>query len=353
MKFQILIPFSIYLQHALAGVIHGERSLKSLPLPNKLIHQFPLPTWIESVAVRPNDNLLLTHLTSPSLSSLDPSSTVPELVYTFPNATGVFGITEVLPDVFVTIAGIFDLATATSTPGTSSIWIVDYTSKSVGAAQPKITKLLDLKEANFLNGITPLPSQPGTVLIADSILGLVWKLNIFTKKYSIVIKDLVELAPVASASPQIGINGLHVSKDNKQLYWTNSNTKSLYRASITSSGNLISGASSKIEILATDKVFFDDFALDEGRGLAFAATNLGNTVVAVDISGKNKGKAVTVVGSIGDLTVAGDTALAFGRGAKDRHVLYVVTGGALAAPVNGTIVEGGKIVAVNTKGFSL
>jgi hypothetical protein len=32
-------------------------------------------------------------------------------------------------------------------------------------------------------------------------------------------------------------------------------------------------------------------------------------------------------------------------------VLYITTTGALAAPVNGTVIEGGKVVAVDTRGF--
>jgi hypothetical protein len=59
-------------------------------------------------------------------------------------------------------------------------------------------------------------------------------------------------------------------------------------------------------------------------------------------------KVVTVDGFQYQLTVAGDTACHFGRRQTDRKTLYVVTDGGLADPVNGTVVEGGKAIALDT-----
>ena len=49
----------------------------------------------------------------------------------------------------------------------------------------------------------------------------------------------------------------------------------------------------------------------------------------------------SVVGSTTSMTVAGNTSIGIGG-----DVLYVTTDGGMAAPVNGTIVEAGKIVAI-------
>lgn len=62
----------------------------------------------------------------------------------------------------------------------------------------------------------------------------------------------------------------------------------------------------------------------------WVATNPGNTVVAV----RPDGSTIVVV--------------AFGRTWKDRDILYVVTGGGLAGPVNGTLTEGGELIAIGT-----
>ena len=54
---------------------------------------------------------------------------------------------------------------------------------------------------------------------------------------------------------------------------------------------------------------------------------------------------VVVAGSVGEGTVAGDTAAAFGRTAQDADTLYVVTSGSPKTPA---LTEGGKVVAVDT-----
>lgn len=51
------------------------------------------------------------------------------------------------------------------------------------------------------------------------------------------------------------------------------------------------------------------------------------------------------------MTLAGSVAPAFGTLPRDTDTLYVATSGGMVFPINGTIVEGGKIVAVDTKGF--
>jgi hypothetical protein len=52
-----------------------------------------------------------------------------------------------------------------------------------------------------------------------------------------------------------------------------------------------------------------------------------------------------------EMSVAGCTAAAFGRSKKDGKTLYVTTSGGQAVPVNGTVTEGGKVVAIDTSGY--
>ncbi len=47
-----------------------------------------------------------------------------------------------------------------------------------------------------------------------------------------------------------------------------------------------------------------------------------------------------IAGNTNSNLLAGDTAAAFGRTALDQSILYVVTNGGIAAPVNGTYIEG-------------
>jgi hypothetical protein len=54
-----------------------------------------------------------------------------------------------------------------------------------------------------------------------------------------------------------------------------------------------------------------------------------------------------------ELILARDTSCAIGRGKGDTKILYVATNGGIANPVNGILVEGGKVVAIDTRGFSI
>lgn len=308
----------------------------SLPLPSKTLFQFGSDTWIENVAVRSNNDLLLTLLSTPDLYTLTPSSPAPaKLLHTFTNSTGLLGITETTPDTFVLIAGNFTLATTTSTPHSYSLHSVSFPPSG-----PLSIKLLSaLPEALFLNGITTLPWSPTVVLIADSLLGAVWRYDTQSLKYSIAIQ-IPEMAPNPHGSIDIGINGLHIC--GSHLYFTNS-FNGLYRIAITPAGATVPGA--KAELLGTAG-FMDDFAIDE-RGNAWVMTNTLDSVVVFAADGREE----TVLGTNSSLTVAGDTAGVFGRGEVGGGRLYVVTGGGLAAPVNGTVVEGAKVVEVNVGGF--
>jgi hypothetical protein len=82
------------------------------------VWQFPNNTWPENLAVRASGQLLVTLLSIPELYQVDPTGAQQaQLIYHFPNATGLTGITEVEKDVFVVISGNFSLATFSSTPG--------------------------------------------------------------------------------------------------------------------------------------------------------------------------------------------------------------------------------------------
>ncbi|KAJ4126943.1 hypothetical protein NW754_002213 [Fusarium falciforme] len=311
----------------------------NLPLPSRAVYQFSNPNWIENIAVRSNGDLLLTMLTTPELYQLreaqGPSPQL-ELVHSFDSLTGLMGIAETTQDTFIVAGGNFS-SPGVGVPGTFSVWEI-----KVCGRRPEVSKVVDIPEAVFLNGVVANSLIMDEVLIADSSLGKVFKVNVKEKKYQVAI-ELPEMAPPANAAIQLGINGVHIQ--NGFLYWTNTLLDTLFRVQINKNGIVAVGA--KVETVATTTSSLDDFALDR-KGTSWVTTNGNNSVLAISPNGKS----VVVAGSISELTVAGATAAAFGRTPKDRDILYVVTSGALAAPVNGTITEGGKIVAINTKDFA-
>lgn len=118
----------------------------------------------------------------------------------------------------------------------------------------------------------------------------------------------------------------------------------MYRVQVQRDGSLRKGAKAQ-KVAAINATFVDDFAIGSD-GTLWVTTNSDNRLFAARLFGKS----LVVLGDTSELTLAGATAAAFGRGA-DRHILYVVTSGGLRAPINGTQSEGGKAVAVDTRGL--
>jgi hypothetical protein len=154
-----------------------------------VIHQFPIPTWIENLAVSSNGQILATLLTTPELYLIDPTTSppTPTLVYKFLNIAATTGIIEIGHDIFAICTGDFEAATIKNTPGSYSVWEVDM-SKFDESSEAGVKKVVDIKESGLLNGMTLLSAENKEVLIADSEVGCVWKVNMGSGEYKMVIQ---------------------------------------------------------------------------------------------------------------------------------------------------------------------
>ncbi|KAK0123748.1 hypothetical protein ONS95_008755 [Cadophora gregata] len=290
-------------------------------LPTKTIHQFPLPTWIENLAIRSNGTMLVTLLTTPELYLIDPQKPSPSnatLIAKLPDVLGLTGIIEVQPDIFHIAGGNFSLSSRVL--------------QDLGIA--------DLSAVAFPNGFELLSSDEGNILIADSEIGAVWKLGVGDGKHEIAVK-VEEMEPPAPPGMQIGINGIKIR--DGYLYWTNTGKKTFCRVRIEENAEAVGD----VEVLESDTLV-DDFVFDD-KGNAGLAQNVTN-VIGVR---RAAGGVVVAAGAGDELTVAGGTSCQFGRTDGDKHVLYVATSGGMAAPINGTVIEGGKVVGVDTSSFKL
>ncbi|KAK8140452.1 hypothetical protein PG984_000518 [Apiospora sp. TS-2023a] len=311
----------------------------SLPLPHRDVYQFSDPTtWIENIAVRPNGDLLVTILLPAAQLYLiqRPYSDEPSvsLVHDFSGQVqGLLGIAETRPDTFLLTGSRTNL---TAQPNASAVFEVDFNNAahSITASIPSTRPVANLTEAMVLNGAAALPDcgrGHDILLVADSLLGQVFRVDAATGHYDVAIK-----VPEMQGNPpavSTGINGVKVHQG--YLYFSNSVTLSIYRIKLTTDGSAANGA--QVETVATvrGEVFLDDFAFG-ADGTIWAASNKGNTTYAISPDGK---KVVPVLGGAGSDVVKGDTAAAFGRTERDRHVLYITT----SMP--------GKVVAVDTSGY--
>jgi hypothetical protein len=309
--------------------------------PIKTIYEFPNETWVENLAVRSSGELLLTLITTPDLYQLDPfSPTEAILIHSFPNATSVLGISEIQPDVFAVVVGNWSDATFTTFNGSYSIWKVDLQSfqrNGIGkfVSKASVSKIASLPEASFLNGMTLLAPLSAYLLIADSGLGVVWRLNYLTGEYEIVLDNALMKSVPNPLGITLGINGVHTR--NGDLYFTNSVQDLLARVPISATGT----ATGSYEVVA-ENGSGDDFAFDK-QGNAYIAQDPGDALQQVTPAGK-----VTVLaGSTNSTILEGDTSAAFGRTWRDSDTLYVTTNGGIAGLVAGTNVVGGKVLAVD------
>lgn len=296
--------------------------------------------------MRNNGDLLVTQFApAPVIFTVrNPSSTNAKLetIYEFKTITNILGITETLPDTFV-IAGGNTTANATGYVGTFSAWEVRFSKDTA-----TVRKIVDIPEAMLLNGVVAVPDMPNVVLIADSQIGVLFRLDTKRGIYE-VIADRPDFKPHPerfNKTVGFGINGVKIR--DGFLYFSNTNLVNIYRVRIANDGYLASDGEATIEVYAdlnAITTFIDDFEIGPD-GTVWVVTNDDNSLIAVTPRDR---KVKVVAGAKDQLTLAGGTGAAFGHTKRDKHVLYISTAGGLDAPVNGTLVEPGKVMGVDTR----
>lgn len=283
------------------------------------IYTFPRNTFIENIAVRSNSNLLVTSLGVPSLFSIDPIVATPNasVVATFPNATGISGVTEISPDVFALVTGVWDQAITRAALGSLAIWTVDFTQKS-----GPITKFVTgIANSTIFNGIVRHPTNARLLLAADSAAGAVYRVDLLTGAYGVAFSSpLLQPTGTAAEGKHLGVNGL--TAVGSTVYFTNSAQGFFGKVGIDHHGNQVGGIEvvSKSSAAGPD-VVYDDIALDLVHGKAWIASHPD---YAVDVSLMNGGQ--TVVSDTAKLL--NPTSAAFGRGGiQQQRTLYVTNGG--------------------------
>lgn len=280
---------------------------------------------VENLAVRSN-GLILTTIAAPSaqLLQIDPLGIVPPTtVLNFPGAAGAFGITEGQSDKFYIATGNFSIKTFEGVPNSFSVFEVDMcnfetTPNGTRIRDPAFRKLAELPHAKLVNGMATVNDD--VVLVADSIAGLVWRVDTTNGSVSIAAEDPTLKGPTAQVA---GVNGIKVF--NGSLYWTNTGLQGLYRIPISSDG--IAGGSAE---LVAGHVFGDDFLMTSNG--AYVASP-ANAILRVA-----NGKQEVIAGVLNSTSsgIVGPTALRFGRLATDKSSLYISTNGGVKTLVRGT-----------------
>ncbi|OAG00023.1 uncharacterized protein CC84DRAFT_1076353, partial [Paraphaeosphaeria sporulosa] len=250
--------------------------------------------FAENIAVRPNNHLLITSLSTSALHTLDPyGPNTTTLLPPISNANGISGIAELQPDLFAVSAGLWNTTERRATNET--IWTIDFRQ-----APPAFTKVVEIPETTILNGLTAIPGT-SIVLASDSAIGAIYSVDVGKRSYAIAIQDPI-LTPVGPA-PNLGVNGIEVH--GSDLYFANSGRGVLGRFPINRAGRATGEAEVVAQFNASVNSAIDDFAIDEG-GIAYVAFH-PNTIFKVGRGGKTE----VVVSGEGE--VRDPTSLALGR----------------------------------------
>lgn len=315
---------------ALSALTVLSSSGAALAQQSRQIWNFTSYVDIENSVLRSNGNLLFTTLTSPQLYSIDPNADVPtaEVVRWLPgNITALTGIAEVGDDVFAVIGGKRGSYNYTE----ETIFTVDFsgaTDENPNATV--VTTVAELPEAVMLNGMVALPSNPHVLVIADSRVGCLWRVDIDTGNVVKAISSTLFNATANSTAP-IGIDGLKFSSDGLTAYFTNVDLDFFGKLPVYDNGTALV-ATGGIEILTTFEGDdnWDDLALAQNDTIAFGAMNPGIVAKVVLETGD-----MTVI--VNDTTVQGGPTSVVLKG--DGVHAYVTTRGDATTLASGQIYE--------------
>lgn len=140
--------------------------------------------------------------------------------------------------------------------------------------------ITEIPKAVALNGMTNLNGSPNMVLMADSTIGAIWRLDTVTGEHSVAFEN--PLFGNTGFFP-LGING--VSSYGNMLHFINSARRMYGRVPLNKDGS----ASEEVQILhrpGLDVLAYDDLAMDR-EGNAWIATH-PHSLNEVMVEGKSR-----------------------------------------------------------------
>lgn len=206
--------------------------------------EFPSGTFLENLIVAEDDVIIFTSYFARQLKALGIDNGVSDIADLPAHPVGLLRVDE------------FYVVTAHGTPFTDGEAFTQTQQILMLGADGAVSEVMAVDDALFLNGMVELPQGP--ILIADSIAGTIWQLDLEARKVSPWLQhelltqnpDLPVFAP--------GANGLKL--DGDRLLVSNSGRGALYEVAINEEGRPASAPLLKAETGA-----IDDFWVEDGR----------------------------------------------------------------------------------------
>ena len=296
------------------------------------IASFPAKSFLENLAVRSDNSVLVTSMNARELFYVPPWSSAapvePVLLHRFEQPAT--GLVEVEPDIFlVSTSNLY-------TSHESYLHRLDLRGWQPGSpAQPEMVFRFP-DAARGLNGSCLL--APGIVLIADCFAGLIWRLDVQPGGRAMQARvwlahDSMGYFPGKLKPEQPGVNGVRYAVRTNHLYYTATAKKLLMRVPVDPESFEPVGPP---ELVVAGRMG-DDFCLDEDAGVIYLATHRQNTIDRISMDpGDNSGFPLSVAGDPFTEELIGPSSGAWGRAAGEYgKVAFFISDGGTASPPPG------------------
>jgi hypothetical protein len=298
------------------------------------VAEFPAGCLLENIVVRPDGSILVTEFLHMQVWHLPrqsgPMRVAPTLVHTFDQLAS--GIVEVDSDIF------YVSTTNGLTTGESYLHRLDLRDWNPGAEASVETVLAWEGVISGLNGSCLL--APGTVLLADSLGGLIWQVDLSrggaapTRRVWLADETMEQDPNSTMVPPQPGVNGVRYAVGTSHVYYTSTSKGLFMRVAVDQASGEPAG---RPEVIAKG-IMGDDFCLDEAGGAAYVTTHRENTIARVPMRPGADRDVQIVAGDPFDELLAGPSSCAWGRDRGDvGRVAYLTTDGGLVAPHDGVV----------------
>lgn len=306
---------------------------KAPPARLTTIAEFPKNYFLENLAVRDDNSVLVTAMNHKELWYIPPAPTSgqvePLRLHTFEQPT--LGLAEIEPNVFLMLTGNI------YTTHESSIYRIDLRNWSSGSPiQPELFCSFP-SEARGLNGCCLL--KPGLLLVADCFASLIWRVDYSADgnapRIGVWFKhDSMGYYPGKMKPEQPGVNGVRFAAKTNCLYYTATAKKLFMRIAVDPNSLQPAG---EPEIVVAGRMG-DDFCIDEEANVIYLATHRQNTIDVVSMDpGLNSGFTQSVAGDPFTEALIGPSGGAWGRkpGEQGRTAFFIMDGGTASPPPSG------------------
>ena len=293
---------------------------------------FPVKSFLENLAVRSDNSVLVTSMNARELFYVPPTSgddpVEPVLLHRFDQLTT--GLVEIEPDLFlVSTSNLY-------TTHESFLHRLDLRGYQPGApVQPEMVFRFP-DTARGLNGSCLL--GPGVALVADSFAGLIWRLDVQPGGRTMQARVWLEhetmgYFPGTLKPEQPGVNGVRYAARTHCLYYTVTARKLLMRVHVDPA-TLEPACAPELVVAGR---MGDDFCIDEDAAVIYLATHRQNTIDRISMDpADNSGFPQSVVGDPFTEALIGPCSVAWGRAPGEYgKVAYVISDGGTASPAPG------------------